>query len=191
MVVPQPPPPPQSFFMPPGGPGGVPFGAVPGMEMPRMPAIPPAAPLAPPQAAPAPPPPPLMGGGGGGGGVPVDDFDEGPASKRARGEDSLIPEAEFLARNPPMVNFKVIAPVGGDKPEWRLNGQLINLTLTLRETVTAIKAKIHEETGMPPSKQKLQMDSIFFKDSNTLAYYNISPGTVVNLQVKERGGRKK
>jgi len=32
---------------------------------------------------------------------------------------------------------------------------------------------------------------LFFKDSNSLAYYNIMPGTVINLQLKERGGRKK
>ena len=45
--------------------------------------------------------------------------------------------------------------------------------------------KIHEETGMPPGKQKLQMENIFFKDSNTLAFYNIYPNTVVHLQSKK------
>ncbi|VVD00115.1 unnamed protein product [Leptidea sinapis] len=35
------------------------------------------------------------------------------------------------------------------------------------------------------------IQGLFFKDSNTLAYYNVPPGAVVNLQVKERGGRKK
>ena len=29
------------------------------------------------------------------------------------------------------------------------------------------------------------------QDANSLAYYNIGPGTVLNLQLKERGGRKK
>jgi splicing factor 3A subunit 1 len=32
---------------------------------------------------------------------------------------------------------------------------------------------------------------MFIKDSNTLAYYNFLPSSVVQLQVKERGGRKK
>ncbi len=44
---------------------------------------------------------------------------------------------------------------------------------------------------MPPGKQKLQLDSIFLKDANSLAYYNVRPGTVISLLVKERGGRKK
>ena len=30
-----------------------------------------------------------------------------------------------------------------------------------------------------------------FQDANSLAYYNLLPGTVLNLQLKERGGRKK
>ena len=62
---------------------------------------------------------------------------------------------------------------------------------------------------MPPAKQKLFYDvrlllfgqyvealkfvlqGMFFKDSNTLAYYNLVQGAVIQLQVKERGGRKK
>lgn len=32
---------------------------------------------------------------------------------------------------------------------------------------------------------------IFFKDSNSLAFYNMLSGAMVQLQLKERGGRKK
>ena len=32
---------------------------------------------------------------------------------------------------------------------------------------------------------------VCFQDANSLAYYNIMPGAVLNLQLKERGGRKK
>jgi len=45
-----------------------------------------------------------------------------------------------------------------EKPEWRLKGQVLTLTLPLSDTVSVIKAKIHEETGMPPGKQKLQWE---------------------------------
>jgi len=44
---------------------------------------------------------------------------------------------------------------------------------------------------MPAGKQKLQIESLFIKDSNTLAFYNFTSSTVVGLQLKERGGRKK
>lgn len=32
---------------------------------------------------------------------------------------------------------------------------------------------------------------MFFKDSNTIAFYNLLSGTTVHLLIKERGGRKK
>ena len=114
-----------------------------------------------------------------------------PPNKKARGEETLMPEADFLARNVSPVTFRVVVPNAGDKPEWKLHGQLLTLTLPLSDPISALKARIHEDTGMPPGKQKLQMENIFFKDSNTLAYYNIYPNTIVHLQIKERGGRKK
>ena len=57
--------------------------------------------------------------------------------------------------------------------------------------MSVIKSRLSEETGMPPGKQKLQMDALFLKDANSLAYYNIRQGGMLQLQVKERGGRKK
>ena len=107
------------------------------------------------------------------------------------GEDNLMPEADFLARNISPVTFRVVMPDMPDKPEWKLHGQTIAVTLPLSDPISALKARLFDETGMQAGKQKLQMENIFFKDTNTLAYYNIYPATVVHLQVKERGGRKK
>ncbi len=131
---------------------------------------------------PAPPPQPMP---------PPQMVPDEPPNKKARGEDNLMPESDFLARNVSPVTFRVLVPNAGDKPEWKLNGQILTITLPLSDPISVMKAKIHDETGMPPGKQKLRMESIFFKDSNTLAYYNIYPNTVVHLEVKERGGRKK
>lgn len=122
--------------------------------------------------------------------MPEMQMDE-PPSKKARGEDNLMPEADFLARNVSPVTFRVVVPNMADKPEWKLHGQTIAVTLPLSDPISALKTRLHDETGMQAGKQKLQMENIFFKDSNTLAYYNIYPATIVHLQVKERGGRKK
>lgn len=78
-----------------------------------------------------------------------------------------------------------------EKSEWRLNGQFVSMTLPLSDTVAVVKARLQDETGMPPAKQKIFFDGMFFKDSNSLAYYNILPGATMQLQIKERGGRKK
>lgn len=132
------------------------------------------------------PPPPQMPGKHG---LEMSAEDDIP-SKKQRSEDSLVPEQVFLARNPSPVNFKVLAPMVPDKPEWRLNGQMLSIVMALTDNIGSLKSRIQEETGMPPAKQKLSYDGLFYKDTNSLAFYNISPGTVVTLQVKERGGRR-
>ncbi|XP_063926123.1 splicing factor 3A subunit 1 [Zophobas morio] len=166
-----------------------------------MPA-PPMAPMRPPplmMAAPPPmagfvtPMPPQMGPPMG---MPVKHPSEGqmedePSNKKMRNEDSLIPEEVFLSRNPNPVAIKIAIPLIPEKTEWKLTGQMLSLNVPLSESVSSIKAKIQEETNMAPAKQKLFYDGMFFKDSNTLAYYNIITGAVIQLQVKERGGRKK
>jgi splicing factor 3A subunit 1 len=114
-----------------------------------------------------------------------------PSNKKMRNEDSLIPEEVFLSRNPNPVAIKIAIPMMPEKAEWKLTGQMLTLNVPLAESVSSIKSKILEETNMPPAKQKLFYDGMFFKDSNTLAYYNIITGAVIQLQVKERGGRKK
>jgi len=116
---------------------------------------------------------------------------EEPPNKRQKTEENLIPEDIFMQRNMSPVTFKVIVPVMDDKPEWKCNGQILTIALRLTDTVNTIKTRIMEEIGMPQGKQKLQHENIFYKDANTLAYYNITPGTMLQLQLKERGGRKK
>lgn len=139
----------------------------------------PAPPVPQPPSAPAPPahPPPP--------------HEDEPVSKKMKTEDNLIPEEEFLRRNKGPVAVKVQVPNMQDKTEWKLNGQVLNFTVPLTDQVSVIKVKIHEATGMPAGKQKLQYEGIFIKDSNSLAYYNMSNGSVIHLALKERGGRKK
>lgn len=120
--------------------------------------------------------------------VPADDE---PPNKKQRSEDNLIPESEFMATHKGPVSLQVQAPSGVDKAEWRLNGQIIPITLSLNDTISTLKSKIQEETSLPPAKQKISYDGMFFKDNNTIAFYNLLSGTTVQLQIKERGGRKK
>lgn len=84
--------------------------------------------------------------------------DDEPPSKKLRGEDNLIAEAAFLAAHKGPVTLQVQVPVSGDKPEWRLNGQVVALTLALTDSVNTLKQKLQDETGMPPAKQKISYD---------------------------------
>ncbi|KAF5908116.1 splicing factor 3A subunit 1, partial [Clarias magur] len=81
-----------------------------------------------------------------------------PVSKKMKTEDNLIPEEEFLRRNKGPVAVKVQVPNMQDKTEWKLSGQVLTFTLPLTDQVSVIKVKIHEATGMPAGKQKLQFE---------------------------------
>jgi len=152
--------------------------------MPGIPMPPVMQPVIPPPVKPAPPPAPTRPHA-------ADPTDDEPASKRSKMEDQLMTEHEFLAQNKGPVTFQVQVPNMLDKSEWKLGGQSFTVTLPLTDTVSVIKAKMFDELGMPAGKQKLQLDGMFMKDSNTLAFYNFTPKCIVQLQVKERGGRKK
>jgi len=114
----------------------------------------------------------------------------GPPVKKARPEDNLIPEEDFLRTEPTRVVFQISVPKV-EKDDWKCRGQLISVTMPLTSTFNEVKAKIEEETGMPPQKQKLQVEGAFVKDQNSLAFYNVRSSTLVLLTLKERGGRKK
>ncbi|KAH9526275.1 splicing factor 3a, subunit 1 [Dermatophagoides farinae] len=115
-----------------------------------------------------------------------------PVYKKQRTEDNLIPEQEFLKTcSSSNLTIKVHVPQSSEKTEWKLNGQVINLTLPYTDSLSVVKAKIHELTNLPPGKQKLQAEGIFLKDQNSLAFYNLPNGASILLALKERGGRKK
>ncbi|XP_043924458.1 splicing factor 3A subunit 1 [Protopterus annectens] len=122
---------------------------------------------------------------------PPPPMDDEPASKKMKTEDSLIPEEEFLRRHKGPVMVRIQVPNMQDKTEWKLCGQMLAFSLPLTDQVSVIKMKIHEATGMPAGKQKLQYEGIFIKDSNSMAYYNMTNGSIIHLALKERGGRKK
>ncbi|XP_072288587.1 splicing factor 3A subunit 1 [Eucyclogobius newberryi] len=122
---------------------------------------------------------------------PPPPHEDEPVNKKMKSEDNLIPEEEFLRRSKGPVGVKVQVPNMQDKTEWKLNGQVLNFTVHLTDQVSVIKVKIHEATGMPAGKQKLQYEGIFIKDSNSLAYYNMVNGSIIHLALKERGGRRK
>ncbi|XP_003379249.1 splicing factor 3 subunit 1 [Trichinella spiralis] len=118
---------------------------------------------------------------------------EPPVKRTKTFEEQLKPEEEWLNKYGDLgpVNITVVFPLSAEKPEWNLNGQSVSYSLNLTDPVSAIKGKIQETTSMPASKQKLSFENIFIKDANTLAYYNMLDGSTVQLQLKERGGRKK
>jgi len=100
-------------------------------------------------------------------------------------------------------------------PKWNLKKNLFFVHFYYLHTlafftfqISTLKSKIQDATNLPSGKQKLVyevknltfhikitrwliLQGIFVKDSQSLASYNFQNGSVVQLQLKERGGRKK
>lgn len=170
MMMPPRPPPIPVIGMPPGPPGMM---VAQPMRPPGFPAPPPMVPAQPPLQPVVPQP------------------EDEPPSKKQKTEDQLVPEEEWLKQHKGSVKFRVMVPNMPDKPEFNMKGQTLNFSLPYTDNVSVLKAKINESVGLPSGKQKLQYDGLFIKDSNTLAFYNFVNGGTVQLQLKERGGRKK
>ncbi|KAK0395631.1 hypothetical protein QR680_001366 [Steinernema hermaphroditum] len=99
--------------------------------------------------------------------------DEGPSSKRARLETELEPEQLWLSK----VNGPIVIQ--------------IQTPIDVADTVSSLKNKIQDQTEVPSSKIKLISDGFFLKDAASLAFYNMRNQSIVQLQLKERGGRKR
>ncbi|KAE9038902.1 hypothetical protein PR003_g3846 [Phytophthora rubi] len=154
--------------------------------------------LAPPhmQAAGALPPgmssgPPGIGAGPPGvSGPPGEDLE--PAAKRQRtGGSSLLPENEFAARHPGVVRLMVKVPDDPDNAQWKLEGQTLTVELDVKDNMRTLKQKLMNELqNMPVNKQQLKFAMGFVKDALTCAHYNFVNGTMLELSVRQRGGRR-
>ncbi|KAL3993662.1 Pre-mRNA splicing factor PRP21 like family protein [Acanthocheilonema viteae] len=114
-----------------------------------------------------------------------------PPAKKARTEDELESEADWLTKVTGSITVTVQIPSTAPNPDWKLDGRRLNVSLDIAAPVSTLKSFVQDETGLPCSKQKLSYEGLFLKDACTLAYYNMNTGAVVQLLIKERGGKKK
>ena len=114
-----------------------------------------------------------------------------PLTKMSSTEGDLVPAEDFVKEHQGRVQFFVQCPRMPEKNDWKLHGQRLQFKLPLTDEVTAVKALVEKETKMPAGKQKFKHNSLFMKDNNSLAYYNVKQGDVVELHVKQRGGRRR
>ncbi|KAI9922759.1 hypothetical protein PsorP6_001214 [Peronosclerospora sorghi] len=165
---------------PPGMPGLVPPGAIPPSVIPPHMQTPGAG------------VPQGIGSGPPGVSGPPGEEDLEPSAKRQRtGASSLLPEREFASRHPGMVQLIVKVPNDPDNRQWKLEGQTLTIELDVKDNMRTLKEKLMTELhNMPLNKQQLKFSMGFVKDSLTCAHYNFVNGTVLELSVRQRGGRR-
>ncbi|PAV59164.1 hypothetical protein WR25_24592 [Diploscapter pachys] len=111
-----------------------------------------------------------------------------PPSKRQKTEDELVPESEWAQKVSGQVDLRVALP---QADEAGLDGSIIALTTDITSTIADLKTKLQDKFNLPISKQKLVFDGFFLKDNCTCAYYNMNNHSLISLQLKERGGKRK
>ena len=108
----------------------------------------------------------------------------------------------------------VKVPNDPDNAQWKLEGQTLTIELDVKDNMRTLKQKLMvrvvsilvtvmygtnhillcsmqtELQNMPVNKQQLKFSMGFVKDSLTCAHYNFVNGTVLELSVRQRGGRR-
>ena len=106
---------------------------------------------------------------------------------------NLVPEKQWAQMHPGAIPLHIQIPNEGGDPSWGFHGQILQISVDINQRISDIKALLSDILGgMPLHKMKLKnnLHSVF-KDINTLAHYNLVPGCIVELTIKERGGRRK
>merc|ERR1719329_1202335 len=123
-----------------------------------------------------------------------DDDDDDPQAKRPRLDDgSLVPEQKWIERYPSPINIMIQVNLGTDVAAANLPSA-IPLEMPVRTMVIAMKqllvSKV-QSAGMSIAsiKLKITQTGYILKNTKTLAFYNVAPGTVIELTRKQRGGK--
>lgn len=89
------------------------------------------------------------------------------------------------------IKFGIQCPVDPSQPEFNLVGQIVPVELPITAQVSSIKDALQTAlNGIPQNKLQFKHWSGFLKDTNTLAFYNVNPGEVLELSLRTRGGRR-
>lgn len=122
-----------------------------------------------------------------------DDDDDEPAAKKPRLDDgSMLPENKWAEKYPQAIQILVQVNLGADALAANIPS-VIPLELSVRTRVLEMKQMLTPKVaaaGVSVSTMKLKAQGAGFilKNSQSLAFYNVAPGNVIELTKKQRGG---
>lgn len=127
--------------------------------------------------------PPIMQGG---------DDDDDPTDKKPDASQ-LVPENNWIEKHPAPIQLLVQVNLGADGVAAKIPSA-IPLELSVRTKIQDMKQLLTPKVAAAGAnattmKLKIQSSGFVLNNSQTLAFYNVSPGTVIELTRKQRGGR--
>jgi len=120
------------------------------------------------------------------------DDDEDPTEKQVN-PAQMVPEAQWVAKHPAPIQLLVQVSLGADAVAANVPAA-IPLELSVRTKIQDMKMMLTPKVAAAGAnvtnmKLKVQSTGYVLNNLHTLAFYNISPGSVIELTKKQRGGR--
>merc|ERR1719265_343847 len=126
------------------------------------------------------------------------DEDEGmepPAKRQRLTQLKIVPEADFVAKHPNNIQLQVNVSLGPEALNASVPQQL-SLEIPVTQTIQQVKETlIGRLQGVDLAVGKMRLRAInlgmVLKNGQTLAFYNVGPGSTLELSSKQRGGALK
>jgi len=124
-------------------------------------------------------------------GMGDDESDDEPDAKKPRTDDgSLEPETDWIQKHPQPIQVIVQVDLGADGAAASVPAS-IPLEISVRSCVLDMKQMLISKVmnaGVNIGNMKLK-SGFMLKNLQTLAFYNIAPGSTIELSKKTRGGK--
>mmetsp|Transcript_99037 Transcript_99037/g.171640 ORF Transcript_99037/g.171640 Transcript_99037/m.171640 type:complete len:705 (-) Transcript_99037:105-2219(-) len=126
-------------------------------------------------------------------GMGDEDEDEDDPTAKKPSPEALFPEQKWVEKYPNPIQLLVQVSLGADAVAANIPSA-IPLELLVKMKVQDMKQLLIPKVvgagvNMSTMKLKVQSTGYILKNVNSLAYYNVAPGSVIELTKKVRGGR--
>jgi splicing factor 3A subunit 1 len=123
----------------------------------------------------------------------VDDEDEDDATANKPNPALLVPEGQWISKHPQPIQLLVQVNLGADATAASVPSA-IPMELLVRTKVSDMKQQLVSKVSaagvnIGTMKLKVQSTGYILKNERSLAFYNLAPGSVVELTKKQRGGQ--
>jgi splicing factor 3A subunit 1 len=116
-----------------------------------------------------------------------------PAQKRQKVEKlafgQMYNEIDWMSLHPEPITLCVQLPLNSEKPEWKLDGSVINIeNVPVNTLFSTIRERIKRtlDADLPISRMRIEYGGKVMNNQNSLASVNIGEGDLVSMTLKKK-----